>query len=143
MGPYDGRGTTGGDEARRRDVSRPLDGRAGRPGDERAVLDGDGIRYATGLGARDVQSRAPATAETLYSIASVTKTFTAMAVSSLVERDELALDDEIRDYVDFWADVPGDPITVRELLSHSSGIPTDYAMGRQYLSPTRRRPVRS
>ncbi|PSP76415.1 hypothetical protein BRC81_12360 [Halobacteriales archaeon QS_1_68_20] len=143
MGPYDGRGTTGGDEARRRDVSRPLDGRAGRPGDERAVLDGDGIRYATGLGARDVQSRAPATAETLYSIASVTKTFTAMAVSSLVERDELALDDEIR------ATSTSGPtsLATRSPSADSCRTRRAYRRTRRWAgstrSPTRRRPVRS
>jgi len=97
------------------------------PGLSVAVLDRDGLRYTEGMGARNVASQAPATSETLYSVASVTKTFTALATLQLVERGELALDDEIREYTEFWTDVPGDPITVHELLAHDSGMPLDYA----------------
>ncbi|MFC6952599.1 serine hydrolase [Halorubellus litoreus] len=103
------------------------------PGLSVAVLDRDDLLLTRGMGARDVESRAPATPDTLYSIASVTKPFTAVAIMQLVDRGDLALDDEIREYVDFWNDVPGDPITVHDLLSHSSGMPDDYAGTRQLL----------
>ena len=103
------------------------------PGLSVAVFDTDGVHHAAGLGARNIESWAPATPDTRYSIASVTKVVTAVAVLQLVAREELALDDPIGDYVAFWRDVPGDPITVAELLSHSSGIPSDYAFGRERL----------
>lgn len=103
------------------------------PGLSVTLFDREGVVHATGMGARDIESRSPATADTRYSIASVTKVFTAVAVLQLVERDALSLDDEIREYVDFWTDVPGDPITVAELLAHASGMPTDYSGSRELL----------
>lgn len=103
------------------------------PGASVAIFDRDGIRYATGQGARDIDTRSPATPDTRYPFASVSKIVTAMAVLQLVDQGELRLDDEIRQYVSFWTDVPGDPITVKELLTHSSGMPSDYAGNRTYL----------
>ncbi|MFB6233885.1 MAG: serine hydrolase domain-containing protein [Halopenitus sp.] len=103
------------------------------PGLSVALFDRDDVFHAIGMGAREIESQSPATADTRYSIASVTKVFTAVAVLQQVERDVLSLDDEIREYVNFWTDVPGDPITVAELLSHSSGMPTDYAGSRELL----------
>lgn len=103
------------------------------PGLSVAVLDADGVLHAAGLGARDIESRTPATPDTRYSIASVTKVFTAVATLQLVAREDLALEDPIADYVEFWRDVPGDPITVAELLCHSSGMPSDYVFERELL----------
>jgi CubicO group peptidase (beta-lactamase class C family) len=121
---------------RANDIEHFLDGWRGRdeiPGLSVAVTDGDGILHAVGLGASDIDSKTPATAETLYPFASVTKVVTAVVVLQLVERGELALDDEIREYVDVWNDVPGDPITVAELLTHTSGMPVQYRGDRTYL----------
>jgi len=103
------------------------------PGASAAVLDRDGIQYATGQGARDIEAKAPATPDTRYPFASVSKLVTAMAVLRLVDEGELGLGDEIRQHVSFWGDVPGDPITVEELLTHSSGMPSDHAGDRTYL----------
>lgn len=90
-----------------------------------AVFDGDGTRYASGFGARDREHNQPATADTLYSTGSVTKTVTAIAVLQQVDSGALALGDSIADYLPYFEDVPGDPITVEALLSHSSGLPGD------------------
>lgn len=103
------------------------------PGLSITVVDRDGVCYATGMGARNIDARAPATPDTLYSIASVTKTFTAIATLQLVEAGELNLSDEIGDYVPYWSDVPGEPITVHDLLSHSSGMPSNYVGQRGFL----------
>lgn len=96
------------------------------PGLSVALLDGDGLLYAEGLGTRDIDSRAPATADTLFPLGSVTKTVTAVAVLQLCDRGALDLDDEIRAYTDFLTDVPGDPITVADLLTHTHGVPDGY-----------------
>lgn len=65
----------------------------------------------------------PNTPGTLYHIASLSKTFTAVAVMQLVEKQWLAVDEPI---AAFFPDYPNaDVITVGHLLSHSSGIP-DY-----------------
>lgn len=105
----------------------------GIPGAGIAVVDREGIVYAAGQGASDVEARTPATPDTRFPFASVSKLVTAMSILQLVGRGQLALDDEIRDYVSLWSDVPGDPITVEELLTHSSGMPADHAGGRTFL----------
>lgn len=55
-----------------------------------------------------------------FEIASLAKEFTAVAIMQLVERDQLALDDEVGR---FFPDLPwGDRVTIRHLLSHTSGL---------------------
>lgn len=107
------------------------------PGASVAVFDDEEVLYATGLGARELGENAPATADTRYNVGSVTKTLTAIAVLQSVERGELALDDAVRGYVPYLHDVPGDPITVRELLSHSSGMPADSIVWRENVADRR------
>lgn len=95
------------------------------PGASVAVFDSDGVVYETALGARTLDPVEPATPDSLFHVASVTKAFTAVALLQFVEDDDLALDEPVRDYLDVVEDVPGEPITVGELLTHSSGIPSD------------------
>lgn len=100
------------------------------PGVSVAVVDRDGVRYANGLGARSLDPPTSATADTLYGVGSVTKPVTAMAVLQLVERGDLAFDDPVTQYLPVLGDVPGEPVTVAELLSHSSGVPQTYVAQR-------------
>lgn len=96
------------------------------PGAGIAVVDGGDLAYAEGFGARDLASNAPATPDTRYGVASVTKSFSALAVLQLVEDGDVALDDPVSSYVPYFEDLAGPP-TVHELLSHSSGMPSDGA----------------
>jgi CubicO group peptidase (beta-lactamase class C family) len=102
---------------------------AGVPGAAVAVVEGDDVAYAEGFGARDLETEQPATPDTLFGVASCTKPFTAIAVMQLVERGDLALDDPVADSLPHLEDAPGDPITVAELLSHTSGLPSDDQAG--------------
>lgn len=95
------------------------------PGASVVVVDGDDVVYADGFGARDLDSNAPATPRTLYGIGSCTKSFTAIAVLQLVSAGDLSLSDPVSRYVPRFEDAPGGPVTVEELLTHSSGIPSD------------------
>lgn len=95
------------------------------PGASVAVVDADGPRYAEGFGARNLERNVPATADTLFGIGSCTKSFTALAVMQLVEAGELSVEDPVDDYIPHLEDAPGDPVTVHELLTHTSGIPDD------------------
>jgi len=82
--------------------------------------DGD-VVYSRGFGLRDVRARAPVDATTVFEIGSITKQFTAAAVMQLVQAEKIRLDAPIATYL---AGVPaGDRITVRELLTHTSGLP--------------------
>ncbi len=97
----------------------------GSPGASVAIVDGDETVFAEGFGVRRRDPEAPATADTRYGIGSSTKPVTASAVLALVDRGDLALEDAVSDYVPYFEDAPGDPITVHELLSHTSGMPAD------------------
>ena len=76
---------------------------------------------AKGYGYADLAERVPASANTIYRLASVTKQFTAAAILHLAEEGELSLEDQISDYVPDYPS-PGRSITIRELLSHTSGL---------------------
>jgi CubicO group peptidase (beta-lactamase class C family) len=89
-----------------------------------ATVKEDGIDYKQGLGFRDFDKGTSVTPETIYCIGSVTKPFTALAVMQLQERGLLGLDDPVEKYVPFKARPMGEPVLVRHLLSHSSGIPS-------------------
>lgn len=91
------------------------------PGISIAVVEEDQIKYAKGFGARDLKENLPATKDTLYGVASITKSFTAAAVMKLVEKDSLELDEPISKYLPVeWAD----DVAVHHLLTHSSGMPS-------------------
>jgi CubicO group peptidase (beta-lactamase class C family) len=94
------------------------------PGVSVAVVDGAETVFATGAGKRRLDPEQPATPETLYRVGSVTKSLTATTVFTVVEDGTLELDDPVAEYVPTF-DPPGDPVTVGELLSHTSGMPND------------------
>ncbi|MFC7167663.1 serine hydrolase [Halospeciosus flavus] len=96
------------------------------PGAALVVVDGDETVYADGFGARDLAAEDPATPDTRFGIASVTKSVTAVAVQQLAARGDLALDDFVGEYVPRLG-FPDDPVSVADLLSHTSGMPSDGA----------------
>jgi len=90
------------------------------------VHDG-GLIWKKGYGVADTDSTHPVSADTRFRIASITKMFTATAILQLRESGRLSLDDEIRFHLD-WCDLQhadGPPITIRHLLTHTSGLPRD------------------
>ena len=74
------------------------------------------------LGFRDPENTLPITEDTVFQLASVTKQFTAAAVMLLMRQGKLTPEDEI---VKFFPEIPYPGVTVRHLLTHTSGIP-DY-----------------
>ena len=72
------------------------------------------------LGFRDPENTLPITEDTIFQLASVTKQFTAAAVMLARRKGLLGLDDEITKY---FPEIPYPGVTVRHLLSHTSGIP--------------------
>ena len=65
-----------------------------------------------------------ATVETPFQIGSISKSFTALAVMQLVEAGQVGLDTEISKYIDDFSGQLAGAITVRHLLSHTSGFST-------------------
>jgi CubicO group peptidase (beta-lactamase class C family) len=84
---------------------------------------GDEIVSNAGYGFAVRAEEVPNTAETVFSLGSVTKQFTAAAILKLEERGALAIDDPVERFV---ADVPRDKagITLHHLLTHTSGLAT-------------------
>lgn len=87
------------------------------------VQDGDQL-ITRGFGSRDITTGAPVTPDTLFHLASVSKTFVATAAVQLAEDGGVDLDEPITAYLPdlSWTDPRVGAITVRHLLSHQSGI---------------------
>jgi CubicO group peptidase (beta-lactamase class C family) len=77
-----------------------------------------------GYGVRDLRTLMPIDGNTAFRLASVTKQFTAMAVMLLVHDGKLRYDDRVTDIFPDFPDY-GRAITIRHLLTHTSGLP-DY-----------------
>lgn len=95
---------------------------AGAPGMSVAVVVDDRIAWEGAAGQADVENGVPAGADSVYRIASISKPIAATAVMQLVERGMVALDDPVRKYLPFFPDKGGLVLTIRHLLTHTSGI---------------------
>lgn len=103
-----------------------------------ALIDDGRIVWAAGFGHRDKARTAPATAETVYRVGSVSKLFTDVAVMKLVEAGTLDLDAPVTKYLpDFKPKNPFNdtPITLRHLMAHRSGLVREPPVG-NYFDPT-------
>jgi CubicO group peptidase (beta-lactamase class C family) len=92
-------------------------------------------------GIRNVTTNAPVDTQTVFRIASMTKSFTALSILQLRDAGKLSLDDPAERYVPELkalryptSDAP--KITIRHLLSHSAGFPEDNPWGDQQLAAT-------
>ena len=85
--------------------------------------------YSQGFGVANLEQNTPVDENTPYRIASITKTFTATAIMQLRDAGKLRVDDPVKDYLP-WFNIkqrfPGQtPITIRQLLTHTSGLPRE------------------
>jgi len=87
-----------------------------------ATIEEGELNYKRGFGFRDFDRGTSVTPETTYCIGSVTKPFTALAVMQLHEKGLLSLDDPVEKHIPFKVRPMGEPILVKHLLSHSSGL---------------------
>jgi CubicO group peptidase (beta-lactamase class C family) len=84
------------------------------------------VLYSNGFGVADLETKAPVTPETIFGVASVTKSFTALAVMRLVEQGRLSLDAPLVDYLpEFRLAGVKDMSAIKlcHLLTHSTGLP--------------------
>ncbi|WP_052361460.1 serine hydrolase domain-containing protein [Geminisphaera colitermitum] len=98
------------------------------------VADADGVLDCEGIGYANVAKRRPMKPDTFFWIASITKPMTTVALMMLVEEGKIGLDDPVWKYLPEFAGLkvktasnelrsPAHPITIREILSHTSGLP--------------------
>src|SRR5260221_6390998 len=104
------------------------------------IVDGE-LAHTGVTGYRDVPSKAPVTPDSVFRIASMTKSFTAIAILKLRDDGKLSLEDPAEKYVPEMkalvyptSDAP--KITIRHLMSHAEGFPEDNPWGDQQLADT-------
>src|SRR5213080_729755 len=95
------------------------------PGVGVGVVVGDKLVFAKGYGYRDYEKKLPLTSQTMFTIASNTKLFTAVSAGMLVEEGKLTWDRPIKESVptiDFYNSYLNNSITLRDMLAHRTGI---------------------
>ncbi|NLA59820.1 MAG: beta-lactamase family protein [Firmicutes bacterium] len=95
------------------------------PGMAVAVVSGDEIVYSRGFGVRDLETGAPVTPETIFGVASVSKSFSCLAIMQLAEAGKLSPHDPVKKYLPAF-DLPGgggERVTIHHLMTHTAGIP--------------------
>ena len=101
------------------------------PGLSVGVVRDQELLWSKGYGLADTEREVQAGAGTIYSICSISKLFTAIAVMQLRDAGKLRLDDAVADVLP-WFNLrirheDSGPITIRSLLTHSSGLPRESA----------------
>lgn len=91
------------------------------PGAAVAIVKEGMVIYRRGFGCAQLEYGIPITPSTVFHVASVSKQFTAMAITMLEAAGKLSADDDIRKYLPELADF-GKTITIRHLLNHTSGL---------------------
>ncbi|MEN8144595.1 MAG: serine hydrolase domain-containing protein [Gemmatimonadota bacterium] len=89
------------------------------------VAQGDDVVFEGAFGMADRQDGVPNTLDTPFRLASATKMFTGVAIAQLVERGKLSFDDLISRIIPEYPEHIGRQVTVRHLLTHTSGIELD------------------
>jgi D-alanyl-D-alanine carboxypeptidase len=100
------------------------------PGAAVGVVHGDDLAWSAGVGFAELDARQPVQPNTLYRIASITKTFTGTAIMQLCEAGELHLDDPAVAYLPELRRAaspfgPIETVTIRRMLSHESGLASE------------------
>lgn len=100
--------------------------KSGVPGMAVAVVKDDAVIYLRCFGVKNITTREPVTPHTRFQLASVSKSFTSATIASLVGEGELSWDDEVTSLnpafqlSDPWV---SEQVTIRDLLSHRTGLP--------------------
>lgn len=97
------------------------------PGLAIGVVYGDQLIFGKGYGYRDLEKKLPVQTTTIFPIASNTKLFTATSVCMLANEGKLNLDKPVKTYMpslNFFNDELNAGVTLRDMLSHRTGLPT-------------------
>ncbi len=85
--------------------------------------------YKKSFGFADFENKIPNSETSRFNIASVSKTFTAVSILQLKEKGKVDIDKPVKKYL---PEFPYDDITIRHLLSHTSGLPDYYFYDKTY-----------
>ncbi len=104
---------------------------AGAAGLSASIVTADGVEWTGAWGFANVADEVPVTDRTLFAVASVSKTVTALAVMQLVDEGLLDLDAPVDDYLPYRVrnpSFPDTPVTTRMLLTHTAGLIDDFIL---------------
>ncbi len=88
------------------------------------VADNGKVIYKKGFGLANMEWNIPNQPDTKFRLGSITKQFTATLILQLVEQGKVKLDGKLTDYLPDYRKDTGDKVTIHNLLSHTSGIPS-------------------
>ncbi len=95
------------------------------------VVEDQKLLWSGAFGMANIENEVPAKPSTLFSICSISKLFTSVAIMKLYDEGKLRLDDRVKDLLPAFKiqqKFPGSgPITIRSILTHSSGLPREAA----------------
>lgn len=98
-----------------------------------ALVDDQQVVWAQGFGYADEQREIPATPDTVYRIGSLTKLFTVSAAMQLAEQGRLNIDQPLKNYLPEFSILSrfngAGPITLRHLMTHHAGLPSNLQKG--------------
>ena len=100
------------------------------PGLAACIVRGDEIIWCNGYGYADIESEVTVSHNTPFMLASISKTFVAIAAMHLQENGNFSINDPINSMLDFNVTHPDDttPITTKMLLSHTAGIKDNWSV---------------
>jgi len=98
-----------------------------------AIVDDQRTVWAQGFGYADKKGKKPTTPETVYRIGSISKLFTVMATMQLAEQGKIDIDQPLQSYLPQFSVKTRfsntDPITLRSIMTHHSGLPGNVSKG--------------
>ncbi len=101
---------------------------AHKPSVSSCIIINDSVVWSKAYGIYDIENNKPATPDTLYLMASISKTVTATALMQLYDQGLFDLDDDVNNFLPFSLrnpNFPDIPITFRMILSHRSSLASD------------------
>ncbi|MDN3644496.1 serine hydrolase [Lutimonas halocynthiae] len=115
------------------------------PGLTAIVVEDQEVLWSGAVGMSNIENKTSASENTICSICSISKLFTSVAIMKLYDEGKIRLDDKVSDHLPAYAleqKYPeSGPITIRSLLTHSSGIPREagypYWTGPDFPFPTK------
>ncbi|MEU8821622.1 serine hydrolase [Actinoplanes sp. NPDC048796] len=99
---------------------------------------GDAVRYTAGPSELPPQQRVPARTDTLWDLASISKLFTTIVVLQQAEAGRVDLDAPVANYVPEFAAGGKEAVTIKQLLTHTSGLPAFLPFYSLYKTPEER-----
>jgi len=119
------------------------------PGIALGIVYDQELIYSKGFGLSDLKSNKPVSDKTLFRIASISKLFMSTAIMQLRDEGKLQLDEPIKKYLK-WFQIKnsfqdGPEVTIRQILTHSSGLPREAAFPywTDHIFPTREQIIKT